>query len=178
MADLVSRFEDARVLTRNGTRASSSECEFIFKRVDQPSSYAYRHRLTDEERAVLSSSSTLYVGNLSFYTSEGQIYELFSKAGPIKEIIMGLDRFTKTPCGFCFVVYEKKADARNCMKYVSGTKLDDRNIRTDLDPGFSPGRQYGRGRSGGQVRDEIREDYDSGRGGYGKRHSSEYTDAL
>ena len=51
----------------------------------------------------LSNSTTLYVGNLSFYTTEEQIYELFSKAGEIKRIIMGLDKFQKTPCGFCFV---------------------------------------------------------------------------
>lgn len=30
------------------------------------------------------------------------------------------------------------------------------------------GRQFGRGKSGGQVRDELRQDYDAGRGGYGK----------
>ena len=32
------------------------------------------------------------------------------------------------------------------------------------------GRQYGRGKTGGQVRDEYRTDYDPGRGGYGKRN--------
>lgn len=31
------------------------------------------------------------------------------------------------------------------MKYIGGTKLDERIIRTDLDPGFKEGRQYGRG---------------------------------
>jgi hypothetical protein len=35
------------------------------------------------------------------------------------------------------------------------------------DPGYKKDRQYGRGQSGGQVRDEYREDYDEGRGGYG-----------
>lgn len=54
------------------------------------------------------------------------------------------------------------------MKYIGGTKLDERIIRTDLDPGFEEGRQYGRGKSGGQVRDEYREDYDEGRGGLGR----------
>ena len=29
------------------------------------------------------------------------------------------------------------------MKYIGGTKLDERIIRTDLDPGFEEGRQYG-----------------------------------
>ena len=42
----------------------------------------------------------------------------------------------------------------------------------DLDPGYQEGRQFGRGKSGGQVRDEFRQEYDSGRGeltrpGYG-----------
>lgn len=38
------------------------------------------------------------------------------------------------------------------MRYINGTRLDDRIIRTDWDAGFKEGRQYGRGRSGGQVR--------------------------
>jgi nuclear cap-binding protein subunit 2 len=117
----------------------------------------------------LADATTLYVGNLSFYTTEEQIHELFSKCGSIKRIVMGLDRFTKTPCGFCFVEYYTHADALDCLKYVGGTKLDERIIRTDLDEGFSEGRQYGRGKSGGQVRDEYREEFDPGRGGYGKK---------
>jgi nuclear cap-binding protein subunit 2 len=80
---------------------------------------------------------------------------------------MGLDRNEKTPCGFCFVEYYNHEDALNCLKYINGTKLDERIIRTDIDPGFSEGRQFGRGRSGGQVRDEYRTEYDAGRGGYG-----------
>lgn len=38
------------------------------------------------------------------------------------------------------------------MRYISGTKLDERIIRCDLDPGYKEGRQFGRGKSGGQVR--------------------------
>jgi len=53
------------------------------------------------------------------------------------------------------------------MRYVSGTKLDERIVRCDLDAGYSDGRQFGRGKSGGQVRDEHRQDYDAGRGGWG-----------
>ena len=56
---------------------------------------------------------------------------------------MGLDRFNKTPCGFCFVEYYTHQDALDCLKYIGGTKLDERIIRTDLDPGFEEGRQYG-----------------------------------
>ena len=39
------------------------------------------------------------------YTTEEQIHELFSRAGDLKRIIMGLDKIKKTPCGFCFIEY-------------------------------------------------------------------------
>lgn len=57
------------------------------------------------QEKFLKISSTLYVGNLSFYTTEEQIQELFSKCGDVKRIVMGLDKIKKTPCGFCFVEY-------------------------------------------------------------------------
>ena len=92
---------------------------------------------------------------------------MFSKAGDVKRIVMGLDKQKMTPCGFCFVVYYTRADTEDCVKYLNGTVLDARPIRADFDWGFQDGRQFGRGRSGGQVRDEYRMDYDAGRGGYG-----------
>ena len=46
--------------------------------------------------------------------------------------------------------------------------MDDRVIRADWDAGFVEGRQYGRGKHGGQVRDEYRKDYDPERGGYNR----------
>jgi len=132
----------------------------------------YRHYqvgLSEEDASqLLESSCTLYVGNLSFYTTEEQLYELFSKCGEIRRIIMGLDKIKKTPCGFSFVEYYTHEDASDCVKYITGTRLDDRTIRCDWDVGFKDGRQYGRGKTGGQVRDEHRTDYDPGRGGYGK----------
>ncbi|KAG6657997.1 nuclear cap-binding protein subunit 2-like isoform X1 [Carya illinoinensis] len=133
---------------------------------------AYRDRRfpgsQEEFEHALQTSTTVYVGNMSFYTTEEQVYEIFSRAGEIKKIIMGLDKNTKTPCGFCFVLYYSREDSEDSCKYISGTILDDRPIRVDFDWGFQEGRQWGRGRSGGQVRDEYRTDYDPARGGYGK----------
>lgn len=65
----------------------------------------------DWERA-LRTSTTLYIGNLSFYTREEQIYEVFSKCGAIEKIVMGLDKVNKTPCGFAFVVFYTRCAAR------------------------------------------------------------------
>ncbi|KAJ6546546.1 hypothetical protein DFH09DRAFT_1171339 [Mycena vulgaris] len=143
--------------------------------LDQPSNYKDSQTRVDRQKQndLLSKSTTLYIGNLSFYTTEEQIYELFTKCaspedgGGIKRIIMGLDRNTRTPCGFCFVEYYTHSEALASMRYVSGTKLDERIIRCDLDLGYKEGRQFGRGKSGGQVRDEHRQDYDPGRGGWG-----------
>ncbi|KZF21698.1 small subunit of nuclear cap-binding protein complex [Xylona heveae TC161] len=161
------------------------------ERLDKPSSYFNgrnrrrkferegvedREKSPEEQDDPLKDATTLYVGNLSFYTTEEQIHELFSKCGEIKRLVMGLDRFTKTPCGFCFVEYYTHEDALDCMKYVGGTKLDERIIRTDLDPGFQEGRQYGRGKSGGQVRDEYRDEYDPGRGGFGRSYQERLRD--
>ncbi|RKO96874.1 hypothetical protein CXG81DRAFT_6600, partial [Caulochytrium protostelioides] len=134
-----------------------------------PSNYKDRSfRGSDAEwLQALNTSTTLYIGNLSFYTSEEQILELFSTIGEVKRIIMGLDRFNKSPCGFCFVEYHDHDDALAAVIHLNGTKLDERGIRVDLDPGYQQDRHLGRGKGGGQVRDYFRADFDAGRGGWG-----------
>jgi nuclear cap-binding protein subunit 2 len=105
--------------------------------------------------SLLSATTTLYVGNLSFHTREEQIYELFSQCGQVKRVIMGLNKTRLTPCGFCFVEYHTHEDAVAARKFVSGTKLDEKIIRADLDCGFEEGRQFGRSKkSGGQIRND------------------------
>ena len=78
--------------------------------------------------------------------------------GRVQRVIMGLDRFKKTSCGFCFIEYlifyfryTHHEEALEALKYLSGSRIDDREIRVDLDSGFVEGRQFGRGKSGGQV---------------------------
>lgn len=68
--------------------------------------HANVHRDTrDEAKARLASTSrTLYIGNLSFVTSDAQIHALFSRCGTIERLIMGLNRNDKKPCGFAFVM--------------------------------------------------------------------------
>jgi len=141
--------------------------------LDVPSNYKDHQNRNVNSQEILAKSTTLYIGNLSFYTTEEQIYEVFAKCtmpeigGGVKRVIMGLDRNTRTPCGFCFVEFYTHVEALAALRYVSGTKLDERIIRCDIDLGYSEGRQFGRGKSGGQVRDEHRQDYDAGRGGWG-----------
>lgn len=116
----------------------------------------------NEWKKKLEASTTVYVGNLSCYTNEYQLYELFSRCGNIKRIIMGLDRFKKTPCGFCFVEFDDRASTMNSIRYLNKTHLDGRNIDVDIDAGFEEGRQFGRGSSGGQIGDERRKEREQG----------------
>lgn len=108
-------------------------------------------------------SATLYVGNMAFSTRSSQVRSHFAQTGPVKAVHMGLDRFRKTPCGFCFVEYHRRDDALSAVANLSGTKLDGRVIRVELDAGFQPGRELGRGTSGGQVRDDRRGGLDPAR---------------
>lgn len=85
---------------------------------------------------------TLYVGNLSFYTTEEQLYELFGLVAPVKQVIMGLNRLNKTPCGFCFVIYYTHDDAIACHRYLHGIMCDERPITVSLDPYVVYSRQY------------------------------------
>jgi len=117
----------------------------------------------------LRTSKTVYVGNLAFYTTEDQIYELFRKVGPIEQVIMGLNKLKKVPCGFCFVKYVSHLDAQKAVEVLNEAICDQRVIRVDRDTGDDVNgvRKYGRGAHGLQWRDEFRQEYDPGRGGEG-----------
>ena len=126
---------------------------------DAPPKKVYwdRHHFTslDEQIEKLRGSCTVYVGNISFYTADWQIAELFACCGPVKKVRMGLNRFTKKPCGFCFVEFFAPEAALRCISLMSGTTVDGQKVRCELDPGWVPGREFGRGNAGGQVRDDI-----------------------
>ena len=130
--------------------------------------YWDRRILPTYEDAVraLEGSTTVYVGNLAFFTSELQIHASFSTCGVVKSVVMGLNRVNKLPCGFCFVEFFQHRSATDSVELLHGTKIEGRQIKVELDPGFTEGRQYGRGKTGGQVADHSRKGFDAGRGGW------------
>lgn len=124
------------------------------ERLDRPSSYLVKKAIRRQNFESLEKSlhsKTIYVGNLTKFTTEEQLFELFQKCGRIEKIIMGLDRIELIPCGFCFVIFSTEAGLLNAMKYLKDTKLDGQVLTIDLDPGFKEGRQFGRGIYGGQA---------------------------
>ena len=99
--------------------------------------YRYKQNIDKEQ---LKNSSTIYIGNLSYNTTEFQLYQLFSFCGKIKRVIMGLNRFTKSPCGFAFIEFLEKESALIARKTLFSTIIDGKEIRVDMDVGFEEGR--------------------------------------
>ena len=79
-----------------------------------------------------------------------------SKIGEIKRIITGVNRLDLSPCGFCFVEFYHSRFGVFCMLNSNGLKLNSRVLKVDIDEGFKEGRQYGRGKEGGQLKEDLK----------------------
>ena len=62
----------------------------------------------------------LYVGNLSFNTTETELQELFSQAGAVQEVTLMQDKFTGKSRGFAFVTMGSEQDAQNAITKFNG----------------------------------------------------------
>jgi RNA recognition motif-containing protein len=69
----------------------------------------------------------LYVGNLSWGTTEDSLKEMFSKAGSVVSASIITDKMTGKSRGFGFVEMED-ADADNAIKMFHGQEIDGRTL--------------------------------------------------
>lgn len=84
---------------------------------------------------------------------------------------MGLNKYTSEPCGFCFIKYDTHYEALDAVALCHNMEIDEKIITVKLDAGYRTNRRYGRGETGGQVRDDRRTYYDKQRGGEPKVYS-------
>ncbi len=70
----------------------------------------------------------LYVGNLSYSTTEAQVRELFSQAGEITDVALITDRETGRPKGFGFVEMATEEGAQEAIKRFNGYLLQERAL--------------------------------------------------
>lgn len=101
-------------------------------------------------------SNTLYVGNLSFKVREEKLWGFFTGFGEIKRIITGINRIDLSQCGFCFIEFCYPKISIICFLNINGIRLYNRVLKIDLDEGFTEGRQFGRGKRGGQMMEDPR----------------------
>jgi len=115
------------------------------------------HYNTESDQiAALANSRTVYCGNLSFNPPVTEDVLMSALPGSVG-VIMGVNRQTRAPCGFAFVEFGSKEMARDAVRFHSGRVFEELGIKIELDPGHKPGREFGRGNNGGQLRDEIKE---------------------
>ena len=73
-------------------------------------------------------STKLYVGNLSFNTTENALQDAFAAHGTVVEAVLMMDRVTNRPRGFGFVTMSSPDEAQAAIAALNGANLDGRNL--------------------------------------------------
>jgi len=73
----------------------------------------------------------LYVGNLSFSTSQAAIEAAFAACGEVREVSLPTDRETGQPRGFAFVTMGNAAAANAAIAQLNGSLLDGRPLKVN-----------------------------------------------
>ena len=102
-------------------------------------------------------NNKLFVGNLSFETTELGLQDLFAAHGVVEDINLVTDRVTGRPRGFAFVTMSTPEEAQAAIAALSGKNVNGRDITvTEARPreergggGGGGGRGYGGGGGGG-----------------------------
>jgi cold-inducible RNA-binding protein len=76
-------------------------------------------------------SNKLYVGNLSFSTTEDKLKDSFSEFGTVESVKIIKDEIGRSK-GFGFVEMSSEAEAQEAAKSLNGKELDGRTIRVDI----------------------------------------------
>src|SRR5271155_2329452 len=101
-------------------------------------------------------SNKLFVGNLSFDTTENDLQDAFAAYGTVTETNLMMDRMTNRPRGFGFVTMSTAEEAQKAIAAMNGAQLDGRALtvniarpREDRPPGGGGGGGGGRREFGG-----------------------------
>ena len=95
------------------------------------------------------SQNKLYVGNLSWNSTEDDVADAFSAYGTVSNVTLIMDRDTGRPRGFGFVEMSSEAEANAAIEGLDGRDLDGRNLKVNL---AKPREDRGGNRGGGGYR--------------------------
>ena len=107
-------------------------------------------------------SDSLWVGSLSFSSTQQSVQEAFSPYGPLTRVHLPTDQETGQLRGFGYVGFESIDAATEALEGMKGAAIDGRPIRLD----FAPPRQNDGGRGGGRGGRGGRGDFRGGRGDF------------
>jgi cold-inducible RNA-binding protein len=77
-------------------------------------------------------NNKLFVGNLSFNTTENDLQDTFAAHGTVTEANLVMDRTTNRPRGFAFVTMSTGEEAQKAIVALNGTELDGRGITVNI----------------------------------------------
>lgn len=77
-------------------------------------------------------SNKLFVGNLSFDTTENDLNDAFAVHGTVTEANLMMDRTTNRPRGFAFVTMSTGEEAQKAIAALNGTDLGGRSITVNV----------------------------------------------
>jgi cold-inducible RNA-binding protein len=77
-------------------------------------------------------SNKLFVGNLSFNTTETQLRDAFSAHGVVAEVNLMMDRETGRPRGFGFITMSSDDEAQAAIRGMSGQSVDGRELTVNV----------------------------------------------
>ena len=77
-------------------------------------------------------SAKLYVGNLSYQTTEAAIRTAFEAHGEVASVNLITDRASGRPKGFGFVEMGSAEEAQSAKAALDGTQLDGRSLKVDV----------------------------------------------
>jgi RNA recognition motif-containing protein len=73
-------------------------------------------------------NTKLFVGNLSFNTTENALQDAFAQFGTVAEVNLMLDRMSGRPRGFAFVTMATPEEAQAAVQGMNGKELDGRSL--------------------------------------------------
>src|SRR5688500_19711368 len=71
----------------------------------------------------------LYVGNLSFETTENDLQDLFEQHGKVTDVALMMDRTTGRSRGFAFVSFADSNEANAAIAAINGKEVDRKSTR-------------------------------------------------
>ena len=107
-------------------------------------------------------SNKLFVGNLSFNTTENDLQDAFAAHGTVTETNLMMDRMSGRPRGFGFITMSTAEEAQKAIAALNGAQLDGRALTVNI---AKPREERAPGGGGGGGRRE----YGGGGGGAGRR---------
>ena len=111
-------------------------------------------------------NNKLFVGGLSFNTTENDVQDAFAAHGTVTEVSIIMDRMTGKSKGFGFVTMSTAEEAEKAIQAMNGKEVDGRNLSVSI---ARPREERPGGGGGGRERSGGRREFGGGGGGGGGR---------